>query len=117
MRRFTQNWQSGHLVNMASNIQRRRSWFIDNASPRQLANLSVAAAQFALKQETMRAWPVLLKVDISPACNLGCTFCIHTAAKPSGNDLLDGLAVRARTMSVADFSGLVEQARGRSLAV
>ena len=117
MRRFTQNWQSGHLVNMASNIRRRRSWFLDGASPRQLANLSVAAAQFALKQETMRALPVLLKVDISPACNLGCTFCIHTAAKPPGNDLLDGLAVRARMMSVADFSGLVEQVRGRSLAV
>jgi MoaA/NifB/PqqE/SkfB family radical SAM enzyme len=117
MRRYTQNWQSGHLVNMVSNVRRRQEWFLDGASPGQLANLAVAGAQFALKQETMRALPVLLKVDISPACNLGCTFCVHASAAPRGNDLLGTQSFRGRLMPVADFARLVNEVRGRTAAV
>jgi MoaA/NifB/PqqE/SkfB family radical SAM enzyme len=116
MRRFTQNWQSGHLLNMASNVRRRQGWFLQNSSPRQLANLALAGTQFALKHETMRAWPVLLKVDISPACNLGCTFCVHASAGASGGQL-EGQSFRGRAMSVHDFSCLVDQVSGRSMAV
>jgi MoaA/NifB/PqqE/SkfB family radical SAM enzyme len=116
MRRFTQNWESGPLVNMASNIRRRQGWFLENASPRQLANLAVCGTQFALKHEKMRALPVLLKVDISPACNLACTFCVHADASPPGNDLLQNQDFRARMMSVDDFSCLVAQAEGRPMA-
>jgi len=117
MRRFTQNWESGHLANMASNVRRRYGWFLDNASPGQLKNLAVCGTQFALKHEKMRALPVLLKVDISPACNLGCTFCIHAHASPPGNDLLEDQEFRARLMSVQDFSRLVGEAEGRTVAV
>jgi MoaA/NifB/PqqE/SkfB family radical SAM enzyme len=116
VRRFTQNWQSGHLLNMASNVRRRQGWFLENSSPRQRANLALAGAQFVLKHETMRAWPVLVKVDISPACNLGCTFCVHASAGASGG-LLEGQSFRGRRMSVDDFSCLVDQVRGRSMAV
>jgi MoaA/NifB/PqqE/SkfB family radical SAM enzyme len=117
MRRLTQDWQSGHLKNMVSNIHRRRGWFLEHASPRQLANLALAGAQFALKHETMRAWPVLVKVDISPACNLGCTFCVHARPGAANDDRLAGQSFRGRTMSVDQFSGLVDQIRGRSMAV
>src|SRR5204862_5450133 len=77
MRRFAQNWQAGHLPMMLDNVRRRRGWFTENAAPRQVANLLLAAAQFSLKHEVMRAWPVLVKVDISPLCNLRCTYCVH----------------------------------------
>ena len=116
MRRSRQTWQSGPLLNMVSNIYRRQGWFLDNTSPRQLANLAVAGAQFALKHETMRAWPVLLKVDISPACNLHCTFCVHASASPPGDEPLGNEVFRNRMMSVQDFSGIVDQARGRTMA-
>jgi MoaA/NifB/PqqE/SkfB family radical SAM enzyme len=116
MRRFTQNWQAGHLLNMASNVRRRQGWFLENSSPRQLANLALAGTQFALKHETMRAWPVLVKVDISPACNLGCTFCVHASEGASGG-LLEGQSFRGQKMSVDDFARLVDQVRGKSMAV
>jgi MoaA/NifB/PqqE/SkfB family radical SAM enzyme len=101
---------------MVTNIHRRRGWFLENASPRQLANLAVAGTQFALKHETMRAWPVLIKVDISPACNLRCTFCVHASATSPGSDPLLNQAFRDRMMSVQDFSRIVDQVRGKTAA-
>src|SRR5919199_13864 len=94
MRRHTQTWGSGHLVNMLSNVTRRQGWFTENATPRQFANLFLAASQFALKNETMRAWPVLVKVDISPLCNLRCTYCVH--ARPHGNAVLQEQSFSSR---------------------
>ncbi len=118
MRRFTQDWASGHLVNMVSNVRRRRSWFVAGASAGQLANLALAGAEFGLRREKMRALPVMLKVDISPACNLGCTFCVHATEDAGGRTgLLAPQQFAGRNMAVAAFRSLVEQARGRSSAV
>jgi MoaA/NifB/PqqE/SkfB family radical SAM enzyme len=117
MRRFSQEWQSSHLINMASNIYRRRSWFLENASVGQLANLAVAGTEFIRGRTVMRAWPTLLKVDIAPACNLGCTFCVHSPAAIPGNNLLADQQFSGLRMSVADYAGLLDQVRGRSAAV
>jgi MoaA/NifB/PqqE/SkfB family radical SAM enzyme len=102
---------------MASNVHRRRGWFLDNASAGQLANLALAGGEFALGRESMRALPVLLKVDIAPACNLGCTFCVHSPAAIPGNNLLADQKFSGLRMSVQDYTTLVEQVRGRSAAV
>jgi MoaA/NifB/PqqE/SkfB family radical SAM enzyme len=103
---------------MLNNVLRRRAWFTENATLRQQANLLLGASQFALKQEVMRAWPVLVKIDISPLCNLKCTFCVH--ARPSGlaGDLLEQQTFSARQwMSVDQFRRIVQQIGGRSMAV
>src|SRR5438067_1026011 len=118
MRRFTQPWDAGHFWVMLNNAWRRRDWFLENATPRQLTNLAIAGIQFATKSERVRTWPVLLKIDISPNCNLHCTFCVHAqpAAVPDG--LLGKQIFRAdQFMSPAQFQTVVSEVGGKTLAV
>lgn len=103
---------------MLNNVRRRRAWFLDGAGGRQIANLALAGAQFAMKAEVMRAWPVLVKVDISPLCNLRCTYCVH--ARPGeGSDpaLSQQLFRRRQQMTAAQFERIAEQIAGRTMAV
>ncbi len=122
MRQVSQDWDSGHLRMMFDNVRRRQEWFTENTSPRQLANAVVAFGQFGLKKEIVRAWPVLVKVDISPLCNLRCTYCVH--ARPSDEDQSEaGELLRlqsfrpAQKMPVAQFAAIAEEIRGKSMAV
>jgi MoaA/NifB/PqqE/SkfB family radical SAM enzyme len=84
----------------------------------QRMNGAIAAASFALGFERLRSWPILVKIDISPACNLHCTYCVH--ASPSA-DLSGTLAEQSFTnrqrMSLAEFNSIICQIAGRSAAV
>jgi MoaA/NifB/PqqE/SkfB family radical SAM enzyme len=103
---------------MLNNVLRRRAWFTENTTLRQRANLLLGACQFGLKQDDIRSWPVLVKIDISPLCNLKCTFCVH--ARPSGEaaDLLEEqVFFPQQRMSVPQFQQIIDEIGGRSMAV
>jgi len=118
VRRFSQNWQTGHLRMMFHNVTRRREWFTENASPRQYANLLLAAAEFGLKHEVMRAWPVLAKVDISPLCNLSCTYCVHARSVEPSNPILQSQSFHGhQRMPLEQFARIVDELAGKTLAV
>jgi MoaA/NifB/PqqE/SkfB family radical SAM enzyme len=118
MRQFTQDWQVGHLRMMLNNVRRRRAWFMEGASPAQMANLALAGAHFACKAEYMRAWPVVAKVDISPLCNLRCTYCVH-AVPGEGSDpaLQQQVFRRSQQMQTGEFEGIARQIAGKTMAV
>src|SRR5205823_6117091 len=62
--------------------------------------------------------PVLLKVDISPLCNLHCTICVH--ARPIGDRTAELDAQRFRAsdkMSVKAFTALADEVAGKTAAV
>ena len=118
MRVYTQDWQTGHLRQMARNIWRRRAWFTEDATPRQLANLALAGAQFVAKSEHMRASPVLVKIDISPLCNLGCTYCVHARLGPEADVALQEQTFRRQQlMALGDFERIISEIAGRTMAV
>jgi MoaA/NifB/PqqE/SkfB family radical SAM enzyme len=114
MRRASQTWESSHLVNMLSNVRRRSSW-LGHPTPRQLANLLLSTAEFSMKREKIRAWPVIVKVDISPLCNLHCTYCVH--ARPAVGATTTQLFNARQWMSVADFRRIVDEVAGKSMAL
>ena len=117
MRDFTQDWQVGHLRMILNNVNRRREWFLNGARPRQLANLAVAGAQYALKAERMRAWPVMLKLDISPLCNLRCTYCVHALPGEGSHPALAEQSFNRRQLMPAhQVDQIVGQVSGRSMA-
>ena len=62
---------------VAGHMWRHQRWVLDGLTFGKAANLALAAGQYALRHEVMRAWPVVAKVDISPLCNLRCTICVH----------------------------------------
>jgi len=119
MRRTTQDWWSlGHIPMMLQNLRRRHAWFTDNASAHQIANFVIAGTQFFLKSEVLRAWPVLVKVDISPLCNLKCVSCVHAQVLDDGDELLRQQSFsRNQKMSVAHFERIVSEVAGKALAV
>jgi MoaA/NifB/PqqE/SkfB family radical SAM enzyme len=100
------------------NVRRRQGWFVENLTARKFANLLIASAQFLLKHEVMKAWPVIVKIDISPLCNLQCTVCVH--ASPTG-DARESLKAQVfspdQKMSLNQFKRIIAEVSGNSLAV
>ena len=78
--------------------------------------MAIGATQFAGKREKVLAWPVALKIDISPLCNLRCTVCIH--AHPNGNKTLEKQEFhRAQRMTVSQYRLIIDEIKGKSTAV
>jgi MoaA/NifB/PqqE/SkfB family radical SAM enzyme len=116
LRRFTQNWNAGAIGTVLNNFRRRHEWFLEGASMRQMSNLVLAGTHFALRREVVRSWPVLVKVDISPLCNLRCTYCVH-ASPGDDNALRQQDFRRHQLMSVEQFERITREIAGRSAAV
>ncbi len=115
-RRYTQDWQTGELRKIVNNVNRRRSWFT-GASPRQFGNLALAGLQYAMKAERMLAWPALIKLDISPLCNLRCTYCVHATPGEGSHPALSEQEFRKSQMiSVDAVDAIMSQVAGRSIA-
>lgn len=103
-------------MQMVRTLRRRTSWVFSGLSPRKLLNMLLGGIQFATKQERMVSWPVILKIDISPVCNLRCTICVHADAH--GNPALEQQDFRgAHRMTVEQFRRIVEEVGGKSNAV
>lgn len=101
-----------------ADIKRRQGWFIDNLTPRKAANMLLAVSEYVLKRETMRAWPVVVKVDISPVCNLRCTICVHSRAGETSTDGLKDQSFKAdQKMALAQFERIVDEVAGRTSSI
>jgi MoaA/NifB/PqqE/SkfB family radical SAM enzyme len=95
---------------------RREGWVLEQPTVRKWANLGLAVVEFTFKQERMRAWPVVVKIDISPLCNLRCTVCVH--AKPDGLDFLEKQYFHSgQRMSVESYRRIIDEIKGKSSAV
>jgi MoaA/NifB/PqqE/SkfB family radical SAM enzyme len=95
---------------------RRVSWFLENLTLKKLVNLCLAGSEFTLKRERMIAWPLVLKIDISPLCNLRCTVCVH--AKPNGEGYLENQYFhKSHKMPVKSYRRIIDEIKGRSTAV
>jgi MoaA/NifB/PqqE/SkfB family radical SAM enzyme len=98
------------------NTKRRLGWFLENLTLRKLINIIGDVMQFAGKSERMLAWPAVLKIDISPLCNLKCTVCVH--ASPNGNAALEKQTFHSsQKMSVDQFRHIVNEIKGKTSAV
>lgn len=102
--------------NVLTDLRRRQGWILENMSARKACNLALCAWHYAMKREIVRAWPVVVKVDISPVCNLRCTFCVH--ATPRQEPALERQRFRRnQLMPVERFERIAAEIHGRSSAV
>jgi MoaA/NifB/PqqE/SkfB family radical SAM enzyme len=107
-----------YALGAVRHVGRRRGWFLENLTPRKAWNLVLAGLDFALGREVARAWPVILKVDISPLCNLHCTICVHARPGEGSSEELHGQRfARSQRMSVDHFRRIVGEVRGKTMAV
>jgi len=98
------------------NTRRRQGWFMENLGPRKVSNMLSAVAEFSLKRERLSSWPVVVKIDISPLCNLSCTVCVH--ADPNGNPALEKQNFGSKDrMRVDQYRRIIDEIAGKSTAV
>ncbi len=118
MRRVDQSWKGSPLRVAVHNAARRYEWFLSGATPGQLRNLTTAAACFAAGSSRTAAAPVMLKIDLSPVCNLSCTFCVHAdpSSMPAGM-LDDQRFSSSQRLSLDRYETMLGQVEGRTAAV
>jgi MoaA/NifB/PqqE/SkfB family radical SAM enzyme len=103
---------------MASNVMRRRGWFLEGASRTQLTNLARASLSFATRREITGAMPVLVKLDLSPVCNLRCTYCVHADETASNSPALAEQKFSSKQrLSLDELQPILEELSGRTMAV
>ncbi len=95
---------------------RRRAWLFATLTPRKLFNLAWGSVQFALRSDRLRSWPAIVKLDISPVCNLACTICLH--ADPNDNDRIGGIQFNAKQrMTIPQYRRIIDEIKSKSTAV
>ena len=110
------HWPHKTLPAVIGDFQRRFGWFIDNATMSKIANMALAGGHYALKTSSVLSWPLVLKIDISPLCNLGCTICVHRS--PQGNKRLQRQQFHSRQyMSVEQYRKIIDEVAGKTMAV
>lgn len=102
-------------VMLIRSLWRRRSWVLAHVTVRKLWNLALGALSFARKSDELRSWPAIVKIDVTAACNLSCTICLHADA--NGHPALQKLGMQKKHMSVENYRRIIEEIRGRSTAV
>lgn len=100
---------------LGTDYLRRQGWMNENLTLRKALEMGSAGFHFLLKRQRLGSCPLVLKVDISPLCHMGCTICVH--AKPRGDGgPLDEQAFRGR-MTIEQFKRIVDEVKGKSLAI
>jgi MoaA/NifB/PqqE/SkfB family radical SAM enzyme len=96
-------------------FERRLGWFMDGLSPGKSLNLAACATDYLFRREVARGLPVVLKIDVSPACNLQCPTCIH--GDPRGNPALGSQRFNSgQGMRPSELERIVSQVKGRAMA-
>jgi MoaA/NifB/PqqE/SkfB family radical SAM enzyme len=107
---------SAHTATLVDRIRRHGEWFFHQVTPVKLFNMAADAGHFATHSRNISGWPVMLKIDISPLCNLHCPYCVH--ARPNGDEALlrQNFTARQR-MTIEQYQNIIDQVRGRSFAI
>lgn len=101
---------------MLQTTWRRRHWLFSRLRPGQLWNYVLGGVAFVLKRETTPAWPAVVKIDISPVCNLRCTVCVH--ADPNGMPMIEQQEfLPSHRMTVEQFRRIIDELRGKTATV
>jgi MoaA/NifB/PqqE/SkfB family radical SAM enzyme len=91
-------------------LSRRRRVFLHNISILKIWNAVKCAIGFYFRRTRISAYPVLLKIDVSPFCHLRCPVCLH--AIPPGIPKQD--IRRDMQMGLSLFKKLVDEISGRT---
>ncbi len=103
------------MTNKIHQFLRRTSWFTDRLTPAKFRNGLSAGLSYLLRRQRSSSFPLALKIDISPVCNLKCPVCVHAA--PEGDALLEKQDFAVYRMSVDQFRKIVDEVRGKVSAL
>lgn len=97
-------------------VKRRRGWVAGNLDIKKILTLTDGLISYALRKQKIFRVPATLKIDLSPLCNLSCTFCIHANIK--NDDYLQKQSFdSSQKMSVEQYERIINQLKGKCVGV
>jgi radical SAM protein with 4Fe4S-binding SPASM domain len=97
-------------------VKRRIGWLFYRLTPGKAWNLLVSGLQLLLKTTKTYSLPVVVKIDISPVCNLRCPSCVHATPGDDPNLQKQDYTGNQR-MTIERFTRIIDEIKGRSSAV
>lgn len=97
-------------------LWRRSGWVHRAMTGRKLMNGLGACQAYVRRSAAVPGLPVVLKIDISPLCNLRCVTCVHAGAH-CHPDLATQHFDASQRMSTDRFAQIIRQTAGRTSAV
>lgn len=107
-----QHWLSDKLrIRELHQFWRKQYVFRVGLTPRKAANAALRLAAFVAGRPAMGGVPIHIKVDVAPQCQLRCPICLHGAMDDEERKTIP------KPMALETFSRLVDQVRGRTIAM
>lgn len=103
-------WKKLHLAEISA-ARRKSRVFLDRLTVPKLANAARSLAAYLAKRPHWVRFPVHLKIDVAPLCQLRCPVCVH-AARPQQVS-----TATPKLMKAVDFRRIVDQVSGRSMVL
>jgi MoaA/NifB/PqqE/SkfB family radical SAM enzyme len=101
---------------MAGAFWRRREWFTYGLTWKKFYNIVKTGLFYVLKSEKTHSYPVAIKIDISPVCQLKCISCIH--ATPNGDPTLEKQNFKGgQRMDEVQFQKIIDEIKDYTSAV
>ena len=80
-------------------------------------NLSRTLWAYAMRRPEANYYPPVLKIDLSPLCNLHCPICVHASPKENSVILAEQHFDASHMMEVAAFKKIIDEVKGKTQAV
>lgn len=106
---FLWHWLKGILY--------KRHSFFHQFTVTKACNLAKTFYAYVTRQSVAHYYPPVLKIDLSPLCNLHCPVCVHASPKDNSNLLAQQHFDSDHMMSVADFKKIIDEVKGKTQAV
>lgn len=96
-------------------LHRRSNWFLAGLTTKKLLNAVETAVAYGSRGSWSSHWPLALKIDVSPVCNLKCVSCVH--AEPGTDEILQRQQFSNKQMTVRQFRNIMDEVQGHVSAV
>jgi len=106
---FLWHWLKGILY--------KRHSFFHQFTFLKASNLLKSLLSYVTKKPRANYYPPVLKIDLSPLCNLHCPVCVHASPKENSNLLAQQNFDSSHMMSIESFKKLIDEVKGKTQAV
>jgi len=106
---FLWHWLKGILY--------KRHSFFYRFTLAKASNLLKTLWAYGTRQKVVNAYPPVLKIDLSPLCNLHCPVCVHASPKENSHFLAQQHFDSDHMMSVEAFQKIIDEVKGKTQAV
>jgi len=104
-------WHYLVSLNLLKQIIRRADLFLFGISYQKIVNILKVLIGFSLGRTTINALPLFIKIELSAACNLACTVCLHSRSNDHRHQDFSG------RMPLTVFKKLVNEVKKQVLGL